>query len=191
VVAVLAGDRLGEAVHAGLGCDVVGPQVDVARPPVVPADVDDAAPSPLPHRREREVREVEARVQVDRHHGVPVLDRDVLERLLAPHPDVRHRDVHAAERIGGLADEPLDVLGQGHVRDHADGTSAGPFDLADHGVDGIPVPVTVHHDPGALGGEGQGDRPADVAPGSGHDRRAAVKAASITGCCAQGPHPSA
>ena len=132
--------------------------------PVGRGDVDDAAEALLLHVRQRGGGAVEHGRQVQRDDGVPLLDREVLDRRGVLDAGVVDQDVDAAELAHRVVDQAAHglALGQvGAVVHDAHAMLAGQpgariFDLGG-------VAEAVQDDIGALLGERAGDAEADAA----------------------------
>lgn len=118
---------------------------------------DDRAPADGQHVRQHRPGEQERRGEVDPDDPLPLRVADVREHRHAVHdPVVVHQHVHPAEalhrRPRHLVDDRLltEVAGDG------DGGAARTRYLLDGRLRALGVEVR-HHDPGAFGGEGQGD----------------------------------
>src|SRR4051794_32164013 len=120
--------------------------------------------------RHRSLDEMEQRAEVDREGAVPLLVRDLLERLVS-HLErrVADEDVHPAELLDGLRDHGPAVGGVREVAGDQDGLLAGLLDPR-RGVLRVLVLVEVgDEDVGALPGVRDRDGLADAAVGAGDD----------------------
>src|SRR3712207_5369377 len=154
---------LGHRVGDEVGARVVG---------VHRRRVDDRRPRL--HVRDRVLGQREHRRQVQRHRVVPLLVRDLLERVVA-HLEGRvvDQDVDLAELLDRLRDDRLLVGAVGEVTRHQHALPAGLPDVL-RGVLSVLVLVEVRNqDVGALPGEGDRDGAADAAVAAGDDRRLA------------------
>jgi len=78
-------------------------------------------------------------------------------------PGVVDEDVDpASTELESAADEPVDLLPAGHVGAHRDGASPDRLDLPDHHVGGRGARLVADDHVGAVAGQLQGDRAADV-----------------------------
>ncbi len=111
---VLACQRDGEAMHAGLGRGVIGLPV-LALEAVDRADLDDPAPAALAHALDHRAGDVEHRVEIGVDDLVPLLGGHAVERGVAGDAGVVDQDFHRPQRRLDLADEGARVLGRGHV----------------------------------------------------------------------------
>ena len=178
VLAVLAGDRLGQTDHAGLGGDVVRPLGHVTGQAVIARDVDQPAPAPLAHARQHVVGEIEGRGEVVVDGRCPIIDGNVLEALTHAAAHIADRDVDRAKLSFGFRHQRAHPLRVGDIRHQPDRPAAGPGDLGHHGVDLAPVAVTVDHHSSALGGEEACNRSADVLARAGDNGDAARETVS-------------
>ncbi len=137
-------------------------------------DVDDPARSPLAHRRQHQLRQVEGRIDLHFHHQLEALLGEVRDRDEVGDGGVVHQDVDRAVGGRGLLDQPLALgrLRQVGLDQHR--LAAGLADARD-GVDeraGEPALAVFRragrdHDLGALYGEPRADGLADPAAGAG------------------------
>ena len=176
VGAELAGERLGEAVQAGLAGDVVGAMGHLSPEAVEPGDEDDAAPMALAHVRDGVAGEIERGAEVGAQHRVPIRRRDVEEGLIAPDAYVRDQDVDRAEGLRAGRDQPCGVRILRHVRHHADAPcrqrsliSATTRSTASRSLE----PLTTTAAP--FLGQRQCDAASDIPARAGDDRGAACK----------------
>jgi hypothetical protein len=164
VAAELLRERPGERDDRALARHVVEQERDAAKRRAR-RDVDDRAAAPLAHRRDGGAAGQEHRRDVDVHHLLPFPERDLGER---PHLErgvearVVDEHVEAATPRERLVDEPRDlrlvgdVGGEAHPVRVRRGRLLGAAQVGDD-------------DPGALGSEPVGDRPADPLRRSGDD----------------------
>jgi hypothetical protein len=139
---------------------------------MVPRDVDDRAPAGAGHHLGRRARSEPGALEIDGDDPVPLVLGGPPDRLAGEDvgAGVVDPDVDTPEPPEGRVAQPLDVLAPRDVRAHRDGAPALAHDLRHDGL-GLDLRVrVVHHHVGALGGEGQGDRPSDPAAGAGHHR---------------------
>ena len=122
----------------------------------------------LDHRRDGVVGTEEHRANVDRHHEVPILLRQLDGGTGTDRAGVVEQRVEAAERLDRRGDHPLGV---GCVGDIGDAGGGDPARLLDH-RDGLldPGAAQVSGDNRrALLGEAHRAGPADARPGTGDD----------------------
>src|SRR5581483_1724281 len=149
VVAQLAGERAGEAHHAGLGGDVVGARAAAAVEDGARGDVDDLPLAALAHVGHYRAAAQPGTLEVDLHQAVPLLDRDLLEAD-PRHGDGREdrrvvdQDVDAAEPIDGAVSHGLGGFLVRDVGLDGERLAAHLGDLLRHGL-GRPA-VDVGHD---------------------------------------------
>ena len=111
--------------------------------------------------------------EVDGDDLVPAVDREVDERGLVLDAGVIDHDVEPTERLDGLVDQRLHLVGFGDVRLDAEAFAAGLGDLIEGGralVAGVAVADPVDHHARPLGGHRDGDRLPDTSRRAGHDR---------------------
>ncbi len=120
---------------------------------------------------------VVAAVQVHLEHGVPVLERHLVERAVAQDARVADHAVDLAELVDRGLDDVLGALGLGHGVVVGDRAAAGVLDLLDHlvghGRSGAGAVAgtaeVVDDDAGALLGERQRILASESASGPGDD----------------------
>ena len=133
-------------------------------------DVDDAAPLALLHARDRDARRMKRRGQVGGDHGVPLLDRKVLDLGDELDAGIVHQHVDRPEGGFGRGDHGGDLVRLGDVGARVDRLDAelllqpGAL-LLDRGR----VAETIDGDVRALLGEGARDREPDARCGTGDD----------------------
>src|ERR1700722_1944683 len=122
---------------------------------------------------------------MDLDHRVPFLDRHVVEHAIAKDASVVHHDVDAAEIVDCVLHHALrvfparDAAGVGHGATLA----VRLLDFLDHALSRARILAlagdrradVVHHDLGAVRGQGNRRRPSDPAAGAGYDRDLPVK----------------
>jgi hypothetical protein len=132
-------------------------------------DVQDGAAAARDHAGKRRPHREQGRAQVDVHHQVPALHRQV-EVAGKRDRGVVHQHVEAPERRDGARHHRLDLVGLRQVGRERDPTPAALLDAADGLVDGAGQLERRHvggarraRDVGAGIGQRQGDRTADPA----------------------------
>ena len=134
------------------------------------SDVDDAAAAARLHAGNDRLAGVESRRQVDRQDGVPLLDREFLDRRDKLDAGVVDQHIDAAESFLGAGDHRVDLVRPGHV-----GRGIGDVDrkfLRQSQPQRLylgRVAEAVQHHVHALRAEGAGDAQADAAGGAGDD----------------------
>ena len=118
--------------------------------------------------------ELAGQVRVD--DAPPLVERHVAERRVLLEPRVRDQDVEAAERLGGLGEEILDLGLVAHVGAQRHRLAARAPDLLHDPLGRLAPGAVVHRDLGAGGGQGQGHALADAGAGARDDRCLAVQA---------------
>jgi hypothetical protein len=127
--------------------------------------------------------DAEGPLEVDRDDRVPQALVHLAQGLVAQDAGVVDQDVHLAEGVEGLLEDPLPALDGGDVVVARGGHAAGVADLLRHGVGhrlafaaAISGPAqVVHQHLRALGGQRQRVLAPDAAPRAGHDRNLAVQ----------------
>ena len=169
-----AGERIGEADHAGLGGGV-GDEIGAPEHPGGRGEIDDRAVAELLHVRVHRLRGEELVPQIDVHRAVPVLRRHLVDRL--------------AVIVGGVVDQHGDRPERGpHARDRRPqrldvGEVAADEERRMRGAPkGSPTSASrrfaVDVDEGdlrALAGEGLDDRRADAGSAAGDEDDAVLR----------------
>ena len=137
-------------------------------------DVENPARAALAHVRQHELGELERRPHLHVHHQPEPLLRKLRHRDEVGDGGVVHQDVDGAERLPGLLDQAVAILGTGQVRLHGDGLPARCLDALDRvGDRARQIVIRRFHRAGRgddlcpFHGEPAGDRLADAAAGAG------------------------
>ncbi len=136
------------------------------------------------HDRPGGVRDIGGAEEVHLHHEVEIIDRHVVEGLVAQHACIVDHDVDRAEGIDRRLDDVGRALGIGHRIVVRHGLAARRLDLGHHLVGGGMIAAfavdraarIVHHHPGAAAGQQQRMRAAEPVAGAGDDGDAIVEA---------------
>ena len=129
--------------------------------------------------RQRRLGEQERAADVDVHHQVELLGREVLGRFGGDRTGVVDHDVDAAEALDGGVDGTHDVVFVADVPDNGDPLTPGRLDLGDRGVHcagqlGMGFGgLGQQHDVGAVPGGAQRDGEPD-APAASRDHHGAI-----------------
>src|SRR5439155_1546311 len=172
--------HLGEAADRRLGGAVVRlPRV--AEQPRARAEGDDPPVAPLAHVRAGVADAVEGALQMHGDDRVPLLLAHVEDHPVAQDAGAGDERIETAPRLERRADDARGALPGGDRVGVGDGPAAGAADLLDHIESGAARghaavegdAVVVHDHLRALGGEPEGDAPADAAARASDDRDAA------------------
>ena len=128
--------------------------------------------------RQTRLGQQECAPDVDVHHQVELLGRELLGRVGGDGAGVVHADVDAAEALDRGVDGALHVLFVAHVADHGDALTARGLDLRDGGVHGAGKlrvrfgGLGQQHDVRAAPGRAERDRQPDAPACAGDDQGA-------------------
>ena len=128
--------------------------------------------------RQTRLGQQECAPDVDVHHQVELLGRELLGRVGGDGAGVVDADVDAAEVLDGGVDGARHVLFVAHVADHGHALAAGGLDLGDGGVHGAGQlrmrfgGLGQQHDVRAAPGRTECDRQPDAPAGAGDDEGA-------------------
>ena len=147
------------------------------------ADVDDAPPLALLHAGHRRARGVEGRGEVDGDDGVPLLDRELLDRRHVLDAGVVDQDVDRAEVALGLGDHVGDLVVAQHVGGIEGDARAQRLDLRDRLLVVLLGAEAVDDDIGAVLGERHGDAVADARGRAGDDGGLAFESSLQSSFC--------
>src|SRR5579872_6526477 len=131
---------------------------------------DDAAAAALDHLRRDRLGQDEGAIERDRQNLVPLLQIHLQERGLTPEPGIVDRDIDAAEFRNRGPDHRRNLVGLRHIGQERHCLAAGRADLLRRLLDDRPIAAAVDDNSGAVGGQRQGDRLADVLAGPCNDR---------------------
>src|SRR5579883_1160273 len=182
VLLALEPQRIHETDHGKLGAAVVG-LAEIAVDAGVRRRHHHAAIGLGAHDRPGSVRDVGGPEEVHLHDEVEILDRHVVEGLVAQHAGVVHHDVDRAEGIDGRLDDVRRALGIGDRIVVRHRLSARRLDLGHHLVGSRVVAALtvhraariVHHDLRAAAGQQHRMRPAQPIARTGDDGDAIVE----------------
>ena len=161
----------------------MGPRRDMGREAVDAGYMDNSAPLVLLHQRYDAARKIEGRIKVAVDRVLPLLHRDIFDRLLLADGDIGDRDIDRTERLSGLLDHCLDGIRIADIRHHADGVAAFRRDIGDDLVDLVLRRPAVDDDIGAGLGEEFNNGFADILARASHDSGPALKRLRVKHGC--------